>query len=67
MLRIFLARCYRRGNLRRKTWHDPLSRPCLSAAATPLRRATSVTFAPLAPTLLDDPRLVILRPAPPPL
>jgi len=31
-LRIFLARFYRRGNLhRRKTWPDPLGRPCLSA------------------------------------
>ncbi len=36
-------------------------------AATPLRRATSVTFTPRRQRLLDDPRLVILRPAPPPL
>jgi hypothetical protein len=36
-------------------------------SATPLRRATSVTFAPGAQRLFDDPRLVIPRPAPPPL
>jgi hypothetical protein len=36
-------------------------------AATPLRRATSVTFAPGRQRLLDDPRLVILRPATSPL
>jgi hypothetical protein len=54
-------------------------RPCLltpvntTLAATPLRRATFVTFvtfvtfAPGANVFLDDPRLVILRSAPPPL
>jgi hypothetical protein len=36
-------------------------------AATPLRRATSVTFRPRRQRLLDDTRLVIPRPAPPPL
>jgi hypothetical protein len=36
-------------------------------AATPLRRATSVHLHPRRQRLLDDPRLVILRPAPPPL
>jgi hypothetical protein len=37
MLRIFLARFYRRGNLhRRKTWHDPLVRACRRQVNTTL-------------------------------
>jgi hypothetical protein len=48
---FFRARFYRRGNRhRRKTWHDPLGRPCprrqvnTTLTATPLRRAAPWQF-----------------------
>jgi hypothetical protein len=69
--RIFLARFYRRGNLhRRKTWHGPLGRPCLSAPGEHRARRNAIAarnlrhLRPWCQRLLDDPRLVILRPAP---
>src|ERR1700729_2586082 len=74
MLRIFIACFYRRGNLhRRKTGHDPLGRPCLSAPGEHHARRNAIAarnlryLRPWRQRLLDDPRLVILRPAPPPL
>ena len=63
MLRIFLARFYRRGNLHwRKTWHDPLRRPCLSALGEHHARRNAIAarnlryLRPWRQRLLDDPR-----------
>ena len=72
--RIFLAPFYRRGNLhRRKRWHDPLRRPCLSALGEHHARCNAIAacnlrhLRPWRQPLLDDPRLVITRPVPPAL
>src|ERR1700741_3424549 len=72
--RIVLAPSYRRGNLhRRNRWHDPLCCPGLSAPGEHHARRNAIAacnlrhLRPWRQRLLDNPRLVIMRPAPPPL
>src|SRR4029079_10428021 len=71
---IFRARFHRRGDLhRRKTGHDLLDRPGLAAPGEHDAGRDTVATRNIChlgaryQRFLDDPRLVVLRPAPPPL